>query len=303
MSVDPGPSGTPSRLRPTAANTMRGVILMLAAFFLHSLSDVASKLLSETIHPLQIAWTRQTGLVAGVIVLIAMKGGGILRTRHPFLQVFRGLLIVASSASYLFALAYVPIADAVAVTFVAPFIVIILAALVLGERVGVARWIAVVVGFAGTLVIIRPGAGIFHPAIFLSLIAGAAFAIRQVISRYVSGTDPLATTVLYTTLTAAIFLSLPLPFIWQNPAGSGQLLLMVAAACLTGTAEFLVMRALDIAEAAALSPMIYTIMVWSSLWGLVFFGTFPDAWTLVGTALVIGSGIYTVHLEWRSRRE
>lgn len=283
-------------------SNLAGVLLMLIAFVLHSLSDVGSKILAEDFHPLQLAWIRLLGLLVGVMYLIGRNGAAILRTRHPYLQVLRGLLIVISAISYLFALAYVPLADAVAVTFVAPFVVIVLAATLLKEKVGAARWLAAIVGFAGTLIIIRPGLGVFHPAISLSLVAGAAFAIRQVISRFVAGSDPLATTVIYTTLTAFAVLSLPLVFVWDSPTTMQQLMLMVGIACLTGTGEYLVMRALDIAEAVVVAPLIYTIMIWSTLWGLIFFGTFPDAWTIAGTSIVIATGIFTIYSDWRVSR-
>jgi S-adenosylmethionine uptake transporter len=287
--------------RPTG--NILGILLMLVAFLLHSLSDVGSKMLAESYHPIQLAWTRLLGLLLGVMFLIGRNGTSILRTRHPYLQIFRGLLIVISAIAYLISLAYVPLADAVAVTFVAPFVVIVLAATILKEKVGAARWLAAIIGFAGTLIIIRPGVGVLHPAISLSLIAGAAFAIRQVISRVVAGTDPLATTVVYTTLTAFIILSLPLAFVWSSPATPQHLLLMLGIACLTGTGEYLIMRALDIAQAVVVAPLIYTIMIWSTLWGLIFFGTLPDVWTFAGTALVIGSGIFTIYVDWRASRK
>lgn len=280
-----------------------GILLMLIAFLLHSLSDVGSKMLATEFHPLQLAWIRLLGLLVGVLFLLAIKGPQLLRSQHPWLQMFRGLLIVASAISYLYALAYVPMADAVAVTFVAPFVVIVLAAVVLKEQVGGARWIAAIVGFVGTVIIIRPGAGVLHPAISLSLIAGAAFAIRQVISRFVAGSDPLATTVIYTTLTAFIVLSLPIAFVWTSPTTPLHLFLMVGITCLTGAGEYLMIRALDISEAVAVAPLIYTIIIWSTLWGLIFFGTFPDTWTIAGTAIVIASGIFTIYIDWRASRK
>lgn len=297
-----GVVGEPQPARRRRTGNVAGVLLMLCAFFLHSLSDVGSKMLAESHHPLQLAWIRMLGLLLGVMFLIGRNGTPILRTRHPYLQILRGLLIVTSAIAYLFALAYVPLADAVAVTFVAPFVVIVLAATVLKEKVGAARWLAAIVGFAGTLIIIRPGAGVLHPAISLSLIAGAAFAIRQVISRFVAGSDRLATTVAYTTLTAFVLLSLPLAFVWTNPATPQHLVLMFGIACLTGAGEYLIMRALDIAEAMVVAPLLYTIMIWGTLWGLIFFGTLPDSWTFAGTALVIGSGIFTIYVDRRASR-
>ncbi len=276
---------------------------MLAGFFFYSTSDMLAKVLSQSVNPLQIAWLRQLGLLSGVIVMLTWKGPRILRSRFPLLQVCRGLTVVVAATSFLFAIAYVPLADATAVSFVAPFIVIVLAGLLLGEAVGLKRWIAVTLGFAGTMIIIRPGFNAFHPAIFLVLLSGAAFGIRQIISRRVSGSDPLVTTVTYTALTAAILLSLPLPFIWTNPADLPQLLMMVGISIIAGSGELSIMRALDVGEAVVLSPLQYTLIIWSTLWGFSIFAHLPDTWTLVGTAIIVASGIYSLYHETRLARK
>jgi drug/metabolite transporter (DMT)-like permease len=302
MTTDPAVRSTSWRRRPTRSETIRGVLFMLAGFFLYSTSDMMAKLLTQSVSPLQVAWLRQLGLVGGVLVLLMIKGRSILRSRHPGLQIGRGLTVVAAATSFLFALAHVPLADATAVTFVAPFIVTVLAAAFLGEAVGPKRWIAVVLGFLGTMIVIRPGFSNFHPAIFLALISAVAFAVRQIISRHVSGADPLVTTVAYTALTAALILTLPLPFVWRNPADGTQLLLMVGVACVAGCAELTIMRALELAEAVVLSPLQYTLMIWSTAWGFVVFAQLPDVWTLVGAAIVIASGIYALYREARTAR-
>lgn len=277
-------------------------MFMLAGFFFYSTSDMLAKTLSSTINPLQIAWLRQLGLLSGVFVLLAWKGPQILRSRHPFLQFGRGLTVVVAATSFLFAIAYVPLADATAVSFVAPFIVTVLAGVFLGEAVGLKRWIGVMLGFAGTMVIIRPGFNAFHPAIFLVIVSGIAFGIRQIISRRVSGADPLVTTVAYTALTAALLLSLPLPFIWKSPTDLPQLLMMIGIAVIAGCGELSIMRALDLGEAVVLSPLQYTLMIWSTIWGFLIFAQLPDMWTLIGTAIVIGSGIYSLYHETRATR-
>ena len=278
---------------------MRAILFMLIGFVCYATSDMVGKLLTQSMNPLQITWARQLGLFTGIVILLALRGPQLLRSRHPVLQIGRGLTVVAAGASFMGALAYVPLADATVVTFVAPFIVMVLAAIFLGEKMGPKRWVAVLFGFAGTLIVIRPGMNNFHPAIFLALISAAAFAIRQIISRHISGGDPLVTTVAYTTLTATIVLTLPLPFIWQSPASIAPLLMMVAVACLAGCAELSIIHALDLGEAAVLSPLQYTLIIWSTIWGFLVFGQVPDIWTLAGTAVIIASGIYSLYHETR----
>ncbi|MGO4839380.1 DMT family transporter, partial [Rhizobiaceae sp. 2RAB30] len=154
MSVSEETSAAPYRRKPTSKETTRAIIFMLAGFFCYSTSDMLAKVLSQSVNPLQIAWLRQLGLLSGVIVMLAWKGPHILRSRFPFLQLCRGLTVVVAATSFLFAIAYVPLADATAVSFVAPFIVIVLAGLFLGEAIGLKRWIVVMLGFTGTMIII-----------------------------------------------------------------------------------------------------------------------------------------------------
>lgn len=300
MATDQDIRPVSQRRQPASAETLRAILFMMLGFFLYSVSDTLSKVLTESVNPLQIAWLRQLGLASGILVLLAVKGPKLLRSRHPVLQICRGLTVVAAATSFLFALAYVPITDATAVSFLAPFIVTVLAAIFLRETVGIRRGIAVTCGFIGTMIVVRPGLGAFHPAIFLVLIAAAAFALRQIISRLVSGTDSLTTTVAYTSLTAALILSFPLPFVWSNPADVPQLLLMMGVACIAGSGELFIIRALDIGEAVVLSSLQYSLIIWSTLWGFLVFAELPDFWTQIGTAIVIASGIYTIYREARA---
>ncbi len=168
---------------------------MFAGMFLFSAVDTQAKFLTQSLHPIQIVWSRQLGLLIGVVILLALRGPVILRTGHPWLQVLRGALAAASATLFIVAVAFVPLADAVAVSFVAPFIVTVLGALVLHEPVGMRRWLAVAFGFLGAMIVIRPGLGVVHPAAMLVVVAAAMFALRQILSRVLSDTDRTMTTV------------------------------------------------------------------------------------------------------------
>ncbi|WP_417725654.1 DMT family transporter [Salipiger sp.] len=288
------------RTLPTAAESLRGIAFMAGGFFFYATSDMLAKLLTQSMHPLQVAWTRQLGLLAFVLVLLVRHGLPILRSRHPGLQVSRGITAVLTATSFIFALAYVPLADAVAVTFVAPFLVTALAALILRERIGPRRWIAVALGFVGTLVVIRPGAGVFHPAIFLVLVTATAFALRQILSRLLSGDEPLQTTIAYTGLTASLLLTIPLPFVWITPPDWQVVAIMAGTAVTAGLAELGIIRALDLAQAAVLAPVQYTLMIWGTVWGFLIFAQLPDLWTLTGAAIIMASGGYSFWREYRA---
>lgn len=295
----PIPTATPITATPMASkgSPMRGIAYMGAGMFLFSAVDTQAKFLTDSLHPIQITWSRQLGLLFGVVLLIALRGFSVLRTKQPLLQFGRGALAATSATMFIVAIAYVPLADAVAVSFVAPFIVTLLGALILREQVGIRRWVAVSIGFAGTLIVIRPGLGVLHPAVGLVLIAATAFACRQVLSRMLSGTDPVQTTVAYTALVGSAILTIPLPFVWQTPQMGQEMLLLISMALMAACAEVLVIMALEAAQAVVVAPVQYSLLIWGTFYGWMVFGQLPDFWTWVGALIIVATGIYTLNRE------
>jgi len=281
-----------------------GIAYMAASMFIFAAVDTQAKFLTDNLHPIQIVWTRQLGLLVGVFILLALRGAAVLRTRNPGLQIARGVLAASSATTFVIAISYVPLADAMAVTFVAPFIVTVLGALVLREAVGLRRWAAVTIGFLGALIVIRPGMGVIHPAVMLVLLAALLFALRQILSRVLSGTDPVATTVAYTALAGSFVLTVPLPFFWQWPTTGLEVALLASIAILVALGEFLVIKALDVAQAVVVAPVHYSILIWGTMYGYLVFGQLPDLWTWIGALIIVTTGIYTLHRERAaSRRE
>ncbi|MGB0169190.1 MAG: DMT family transporter, partial [Paracoccaceae bacterium] len=139
------------------SDNFMGICFMALGMFLFSAVDTMAKFLSDGMHPVQIVWFRQLGLLCGVVVFLLLRGPAFLISKQPLLQVMRGVTAAGSACLFVMALRYVPLADAAAVSFVAPFIVIVLGVSVLKEKVGLRRWISVILGFVGTLVVIRPG--------------------------------------------------------------------------------------------------------------------------------------------------
>ena len=213
------------------------------------------------------------------------------------LQIARGVLAVISATCFIFAVKFVPLADAVAVSFVAPFLVTAMGALLLGERVGPRRWSAVVVGFLGTLIVIRPGMGVMHPAVLLVLVAATAFAARQVVSRRLAASDRTITTVAYTALASVLVLSLPLPFLWRTPVTDMQWALLFGMAVFAAMGELLIIKSLEIAQASVLAPMHYSLIIWGTFWGWLVFDQLPDMWTWIGAAIIVATGLYLIHRE------
>jgi len=282
---------------PHASRTGLGIGLMILGFMFFSMADATAKFLTQDFQPFQIAWFRQLGLLSVGLWILATRGLPVLKTKRPVLQILRGCAAAMSASAFIFAVGYVPLADAVAVSFIAPFAVTILAALVLRETVGIRRWTAVTVGFIGTLIVIRPGLGILHPAIFVVIGAASLFATRQILSRVLGPVDRTATTITFTAISSVVLLTVPMVFVWQTPTSLQQVFLILLLASAAGVGELLIIRALELAEAATLAPMQYTMIIWASGLSWLVFGQLPDQWTLLGAAIIMASGIYTLHRE------
>lgn len=279
-------------------NNLKGVLLIALGFFFFSCSDTFAKLLTAEFHPLQVVWMRMAGLVIGVIILLIRQGLTLFKTPKPKLQILRGVVAAGSGTLFIYAINYVPLADAVAVSFVAPFMVTVLGASVLKEPVGLRRWLAVVVGFVGMLIVIRPGMGVFHPAIFLVVLAASFFAIRQLVSRWLSGVDSVSTTVAYTSIVAFSITGIAQPFVWKTPENLTVVLIILGLGLSAAVGEVLIIRALDIAQSVVLAPMHYTLIIWGTLYGFLFFNDLPDVWTLFGCLIIVASGLYTTYREF-----
>jgi len=296
MSLDPA---TPmiAEPAPRQPDNLRGLLLMTLAFFVFAAADAQAKYLSGWFPSVQIVWTRQLGLTSGMLVLLVLKGPSILRTRHPYLQVLRGTLAAVSATCFIFALRYVQLANATSVTFIAPFMVTIMGALFLGEKVGIRRWTAVAIGFVGTLIVIRPGLGVVHPAVLLVVVAAIAFALRQILSRVLAATDRTATTVAYTAIASVLLLSLPLPWAWKTPEAGWEVAILASMAVCAALGELLVIKALEISQASVIAPTHYSLIIWSTFYGWLVFGQLPDRWTWLGAAIIVATGLYIMHRE------
>ncbi|APZ51926.1 DMT family transporter [Salipiger abyssi] len=272
-------------------------MLITIGFVCFGATDALAKLLTSDLPSLEVAWFRQIGLFTGVMVMLGMRGPRLLKTNHRTIQILRGVLAATSATLFILALRYVPLADATAVTFIAPFIVTAIGGLLLREPVGMRRWIAVLVGFVGMLIVIRPGMGVLHPAIFITIGAATAFATRQVLSRMLSGDDSIATTVAYTSITSTALLTIPLLFLWETPSALWVWLVALAMTACAGLGEIFIIRALDIAQAVVVAPLQYSMILWSTLYGFLLFSDLPDGWTLLGCTIIVASGLYTLNRE------
>jgi drug/metabolite transporter (DMT)-like permease len=245
----------------------------------------------------QVVWGRFT--FHALVFLVIFARGGILaqmRTARPGLQISRSILLLIATGLFFTAVRYLPLADAVAINFVAPLLVTAFAIPVLKEHVGMRRWIAILVGFIGVLVIIRPGFAVIHWAAFLPLGTAVCYAFYQLLTRIAARTDDARTSLFWTAAVGAVVTSMIAPFAWTAPDAAGWAM-MITTGFLFGLGHYLLIRALEVAPASVLSPFIYTHLIWATVVGYLVFDDFPDAFTIAGGAIVITSGLYVWHRE------
>jgi drug/metabolite transporter (DMT)-like permease len=270
-----------------------GVGLMLAAMAVLPGIDVLAKILgNEGMPVLQVVWARVT-LGAAITLPFAYRIGGraALIPDRPVYHTLRATFLVLATFCFFLSLKWLPIADALAIFFVQPLILTVLSALFLKERVDARRWIAVAIGFCGTLIIIRPGLAEINPGSWFALAAGAALAIYFMMTRAISGQAHAMVTTFQTNLLGGLILSAGIWWVWVPPTSLqwGYLGLMAFIAVF---GHLMIVKAYDYAEASLLAPLAYTEIVTSVLLGWLFFQDFPDRFTFLGVAVLIGCAIY-----------
>ena len=278
-------------------NNPRGILLMALAFALFAVADTIAKVLLDYYSPLQVVFIRMLGLFLGVnfVMIYNLKWSG--KTQNLSKQLLRGLAQTGSAVAFLFGLRTIPIADATSIAFVAPLFVIILSYFVLKEPIGIRRWLAVIIGFSGTLIIIRPGFEIINLGHIFIIVAALLFAVRQIISRLIASTDDPLTTAFFTAYTSVFIFALFQPWVWTPITDKNHIFLFFVFASFAGVAEFLVIKSLQIAHAVVVSPLQYTLLVWVTVFGFFIWGILPDVWTFLGAGVIIATGLYSLHRE------
>jgi drug/metabolite transporter (DMT)-like permease len=270
---------------------VRGIVQMVAATVLFVTMNSIAKVLTADLPALEVVWARSAGHLVFVVALLGPRyGGRLFETKHVRLQMGRSLLQVASQMMFFSGIGHVELADATAVSFMAPFVVAALAGPLLGERVGRGHWAAIAAGFAGALIVIRPG-GDMNPHLLLILGSSICYALYQLLTRRVSAFDGPETSVTYSALVGTVLLSVLVPFHWSPPAGAGQWAGLGALGILGGLGHYLVARAFALAPASVISPFHYVQLLWAAAVGYVVFGDVPSAFTWLGAAVIIASGL------------
>jgi drug/metabolite transporter (DMT)-like permease len=281
-------------------NVLRGVLLMLGAALLFPVMNAFVKYLSADYSPVQIIWARNIGHLVFVLALFMPRfGWRLLVARKPKPQLVRSGLQLCSTSCYFVAVGYIPLAEAASISFTGPLIVTALSVPLLGENVGWRRWTAVAVGFAGALIVLRPGGEFAHWAALLCLGSPFCYAMYQIITRQLASHDRPETSVVYGSLVGTAATSLLVPFWWAMPTGWIDLALFLSLGPIAGLGHYLVAQAFRFGPASIIAPFNYGQLLGAVLFGYFLFGDLPSQWTWLGSGVILASGLY---IAWREAR-
>ena len=276
---------------------MRGPILNLSAWLILPIMDAIAKYLSYSLPILQITWFRFffSAVITGIFIYLFSRKS-FVRSKNIKSQVLRGILLLTSSLLFFYAISVISLAKALTLAFICPLIVTALSPYFLKERVGRRRWTAVIVGFIGVLLVIRPGIVEFNWASLASLGTGLCYAIYLIVTRSLKDTDNGLLTLLFTSIVGTIVLSLYLPFVWINPS-LNQLLLAVNMGFIAALAHGLIIISYNFSDASKLAPLGYFEIIPNIIIGYIWFSDLPDKYTILGLLVIILSGIYVFRRE------
>jgi drug/metabolite transporter (DMT)-like permease len=283
-----------STAAPPSQRILAGILFMCGAGLLFPIMSGFAKFLGESGYSsLQVSWARAFGHIVFMLAFFVPRFGlRMLKTRRPVIQFLRSLMLFSSNATNFFAITFIPLAKTASISLMAPLLVVPLARLILGERTTVARMMALVTGFLGVLIIIRPGTELFHWASLFAIASALGYAIYQVLTRRIAGIDPPETSAIYSSVVGAFGMFLVLPFIWRTPESLRDILYFCSLGVIGAVGHYLVARALTNAPANIIAPFQYMQLIGSVAVGYFFFGDFPDALTWLGAAIIVASGLY-----------
>ena len=283
----------------TSQSNRNGILVMIAATFVFAVQDGISQHLAVTYNTFMVVMIRYWFFAAFVIAIAARRPGGVratAATSQPALQIFRGLLLAGEICVAVFGFTLLGLVESHAIFAIYPLIVIALAGPLLGERAGWRRWLAVLAGFLGMLIILQPGSGVFRSVAMIPFISACMFALYSLTTRYAARKDNTATSFFWTGIAGAVamtFIGLP-NWEWMMP---GDWLWMLAL-CMTGVAgHWLLIRCYELAEAGAVQPFAYFHQVFAALIGIVVFHEALRANVALGAMVILAAGVFAL---WRA---
>ena len=267
------------------------ILLMIGAIFCFASMDATAKYLMKEIGPAQTIWARYTVQAILVTVLILPKINIYGKTKYPKLQFLRSVALMMATTLFFFAFSKLGLAEASAIFNISPVLITLGAFLFLREQIGPRRVIGIVVSLLGALIIIRPGSGVFTVYALLPLGAAIFYSTYSLATRFVGTNESPWTSLFYSAIFGAICYSIYIVFHW-SPMSSNALLLTIIIGLFGTAGHICLIRALTLGEASLVAPFIYTNLLFTTIWGLVLFGNFPDFWTICGALIIVAAGVY-----------
>ena len=276
---------------------MKAITFNLLAWVMLPIMDGFAKYLSSDLPVLQITWARYFFTVAFTLPIMFFFYRNQLKwSEKPKLQFLRGLILLTANICFFYSISVISLAKALTLAFVAPLIVTAFSPIFLSEKVGLRRWLAVIIGFIGSLVVIRPGFVEINLASLAALGTGVMYGFYLIITRKLSTSDNPLLTLLLTGVVGAIIISIVMPFVWVKPT-LNQWSMMAAIGIFACVGHLFLILSLKYADASKLAPFSYFEIITNIIIGYYFFSDFPDNWTFLGLFIIVMSGIYI------SRRE
>ena len=284
-------SGAETRMR--RRQRIRGVLLFVLGLLLFACMDATTKYLAASYEvPAIVAVRYGVNFLLMVALLGPSQGRRLVETQRTGLVLVRAACLAAASLLVGFALQLMPVAETTAINFLAPMLVVLMARPVLGERIGALGWAALVAGFAGVLMVARPGGGLDPVGVACALGAVVSNAVYQLLSRLLADSERTLALLFYTALGGTLVFGLALPFFWGGPApDAGTIALFLSLGVYGGLGHYLFTNAYRHVPASTLAPIIYVQLLWAGLLGFLIFGHVPDRLSLAGMAVIAASGL------------
>ena len=267
------------------------ILLMIGAIFCFASMDATAKYLMKEIGTAQTIWARYTVQAILVTILILPKINIYGKTKYPKLQFLRSVALMMATTLFFFAFSRLGLAEASAIFNISPVLITLGAFLFLREQIGPRRVIGIVVSLLGALIIIRPGSGVFTIYALLPLGAAIFYSTYSLVTRFVGADESPWTSLFYSAIFGAICYSIYIVFHW-NPMSNNALFLTIIIGLFGTAGHICLIRALTLGEASLVAPFIYTNLLFTTIWGLVLFGNFPDFWTIGGALIIVAAGVY-----------
>ena len=280
---------------------LRAALLMLFSTLVLSSMHALVRYLGQQLHPFEIAFFRNLFGLLVILPLLIRHGRQSFATKQPGLQLLRGLSSIVAMLGWFYGLSLVPLAEATAISFSSAIFATLGAVLILGERMRLRRWSAVIVGFLGTLVLLRPGFTEVGPGVLLILLSSVCWGASIVIVKRLGRTDSALAIVTWMSIMLTLYSLPPALWVWQQPTPV-QLGWLLLIGLLASAGHLAMVSALKLVDASSLTPLDYTRLIWTALIGYLVFGELPDVWTWIGGSLIFASATYITLREARLRR-